>query len=348
MQFGGVMSSRSVHPSYSPKRLPPATYVAGIQAGDRVRLSQAITLLESTRPSDRPLAEAVLAACLPHSGGAQRIGISGPPGVGKSTFIERLGLELIDRGGRVAVLAVDPSSQRTGGSLLGDKTRMAQLSQHPAAYIRPSPAGGTLGGVGHATREALLLCEAAGFTHVLVETVGVGQSETVVAQMVDCFLVLLLAGAGDDLQGIKRGIMELAHILCINKADGPNRPAALRAQSLMRQALHLLPAAQPGWTTPVLPISGLEGSGIPDLLAQLDSFFAFMQTDDHLEKQRQAQRLTWLDQALFDGLRLCMTHPNMAAQLPQWRDAVRRGTETPVSAARALLAPLRNALDRPL
>ncbi|WP_052121509.1 methylmalonyl Co-A mutase-associated GTPase MeaB, partial [Inquilinus limosus] len=234
---------------------------ARIRDGDRRALARAITLVESRRADHRERAEALLEALAPAAGGAVRIGISGPPGVGKSTFIESLGLHLTGQGHRVAVLAVDPSSQRSGGSILGDKTRMELLTRDPAAFIRPSPAGSTLGGVARRTRETLLLCEAAGHDVVIVETVGVGQSETAVAQMVDVFLLLLLPGAGDELQGIKRGIVEVADILVVNKADGDRKGAANHAAAEYRHALALLRGTG-GWTPPVLQCSALENRGI--------------------------------------------------------------------------------------
>ena len=218
-------------------------HVEGVLAGDPAVLARTITLLESSSPSRRADAQAVLAQLLPHSGGSLRVGITGVPGVGKSTFIDQLGLNLVEAGHKVAVLAVDPTSSRTGGSILGDKTRMERLSVSPGAFIRPSPAGATLGGVTRATRETVLVCEAAGFDVVLVETVGVGQSETVVADMVDFFLVLMLSGAGDDLQGIKKGILELADMIAVNKADGDNETRAQLAASDYRMALHLMTPA---------------------------------------------------------------------------------------------------------
>ncbi|HLU42943.1 MAG TPA: methylmalonyl Co-A mutase-associated GTPase MeaB, partial [Microthrixaceae bacterium] len=227
-------------------------YVEGVLAGDRAVLARTITLVESRSPRHREAAREVLERLLPHTGGAHRVGITGVPGVGKSTFIDQLGVNLTSAGHRVAVLAVYPTSSRTGGSILGDKTRMERLAVDPDAFIRPSPAGATLGGVARSTRETILVCEAAGFDVVLVETVGVGQSETVVADMVDFFLVLMLAGAGDDLQGIKKGILELADMIAINKADGDNREQAERAAADYRAALHLMRPTSPTWTPPVV------------------------------------------------------------------------------------------------
>jgi LAO/AO transport system kinase len=245
-----------------------------LATGDRRALARSITLVESTRADVRLEAAALLDAALPATGGAVRVGISGTPGAGKSTFIDELGTHLTGAGHRVAVLAVDPSSRRSGGSIMGDKTRMERLSRDPAAFIRPSPSGGTLGGVARRTREAAFLCEAAGFDVVLIETVGVGQSETVVADMVDCFVLIAAPGGGDDLQGIKRGIMELADIIVINKADGDLLPAARRAASDHRQAAHLLRPKHPGWAVPVLLASALHGTGIDEVWQEVERFAA--------------------------------------------------------------------------
>ena len=248
------------------KRFPLDEYVQGIVSGDRVMLSRSITLAESSLPSDQELARQVIDQILPYTGNSVRVGITGAPGVGKSTFIETFGTMVIDTHGRkLAVLAVDPTSQRSGGSILGDKTRMESLSLHPQAYIRPSPAGKSLGGVTRSTREAILLCEAAGFNLIFVETVGVGQSETAVHTMVDFFLLLLLAGAGDELQGIKRGIMEMADAIAITKADGDNRNRAKLAQAEYRAALHLFPPSSSGWRPAVQICSALEKTGIKEL-----------------------------------------------------------------------------------
>jgi LAO/AO transport system kinase len=238
------------------QRLAVEEYVAGVRAGDRAVLGRAITLCESLRADDQARAQAVVAALLPFTGGAQRVGITGVPGVGKSTLIEALGGHLTAMGKRVAVLAIDPSSLRSGGSILGDKTRMPSLARDPRAFVRPTPSLGALGGVARHTRETLLLCEAAGFDVVIVETVGVGQSEVMVAQLVDCFVVLMLAGAGDELQGIKRGILELVDVLAITKADA-DPSAAARARGEYEAALHLMRARHAGWTVPVLTCSAV-------------------------------------------------------------------------------------------
>lgn len=285
------------------KTLTVEDYVAGVRASDRAVLARAITLVESANRAHRQLAQQVLAELLPFTGGAHRVGITGVPGVGKSTFIDQLGIDLTGRGHRVAVLAVDPTSSRTGGSILGDKTRMARLAVDPAAFIRPSPAGATLGGVTRATRETILICEAAGYDVVLVETVGVGQSETVVADMVDFFLVLMLAGAGDDLQGIKKGVLELADMVAINKADGDNRARAELAAGDYRAALHLMSPASPTWSPPVVLCSGLQGDGLGELWHQIEVHREKLGATGELEDRRRAQQVRWMWSMLDDRLR---------------------------------------------
>ncbi|MGK9233174.1 methylmalonyl Co-A mutase-associated GTPase MeaB [Inquilinus limosus] len=308
---------------------------ARIRGGDRRALARAITLVESRRADHRERAEALLEALAPVAGGAVRIGISGPPGVGKSTFIEAFGLHLTGRGHRVAVLAVDPSSQRSGGSILGDKTRMELLTRDPAAFIRPSPAGATLGGVARRTRETMLLCEAAGYDVVIVETVGVGQSETAVAQMVDVFLLLLLPGAGDELQGIKRGIVEVADILVVNKADGELKGAANHAAAEYRHALALLRGTG-GWTPPVLQCSALENRGIDKVWDTIGRFRA--QMGEALAERRAEQARSWLWRELGDGLLDALrSHPAVAAALPGLEADVVAGRLLPTAAARRLL-----------
>src|SRR5690606_4551418 len=264
-------------------------YVDGILRGDRVVLGRAITLVESALPAHQELAEAILERCLPHAGRSVRVGITGVPGVGKSTFIEALGTRLTAAGRRLAVLAIDPSSTRTGGSILGDKTRMGRLANDPAAFVRPSPSGGSLGGVARRTRETIFLCEAAGFDTVFVETVGVGQSEVSVQAMVDFFLLLVLAGAGDELQGIKRGIVEMADGIAITKADGDNVKAAQLARSQYRHALHLYPPRPSGWKPHVHLCSALTGAGIENVWRDMEAFFAFTRANGSFEQHRQAQ-----------------------------------------------------------
>ena len=271
-------------------------------AGDRTAIGRAITLVESTLPAHRADAAALLDELLPHSGDAHRVGITGVPGVGKSTFIEALGLRLTSAGHKVAVLAVDPSSSRTGGSILGDKTRMAQLAVDPDAFIRPSPSAGTLGGVTRATREAMIVLEAAGYDVVLVETVGVGQSETVVHGMVDLFLVLMLAGAGDELQGIKKGVLELADLLAVNKADGANVDKARQAAVDYRRALHLVQPPGASWEPPVLTCSAIEGTGLDDLWAEVERHRALMVETGERDERRRAQKLSWMRTMLQERL----------------------------------------------
>ena len=262
--------------------------------GDRRALARAITLVESTRDDHRGEADALLVEVMPHTGGAVRVGISGAPGAGKSTFIEALGMQLVDGGHRVAVLAVDPSSTRTGGSILGDKTRMEELTRRDAAFVRPSPTAGTLGGVARRTREALLLCEAAGFDVVLVETVGVGQSEVAVEGMVDCFVLLIAPGGGDELQGIKRGIMELADVVAVNKADGALAAVAGVTAADFTNALHLVRPKTPAWTPRVVVCSALEGRGIDDCWHAVEEHHAALEAAGELARRRTAQATTWM------------------------------------------------------
>ena len=266
-------------------------YVEGILKGDRVILSRAITMIESANPDHFEMAQAIIERCLPHSGNSLRVGITGVPGVGKSTFIESFGTMLTGMGHKLAVLAIDPSSERTKGSSLGDKTRMEALSVDPNAFIRPSPSGSTLGGVARKTRESIVLCEAAGFDVILVETVGVGQSETVVKSMVDFFLLLMLAGAGDELQGIKRGIMEMADGLIINKADGDNKAKAVGAQAQYRAALKLFPKNENQWTVPVEICSALEGFAIDKVWNMILQYEALTKANGYFEKNRTEQNV---------------------------------------------------------
>jgi LAO/AO transport system kinase len=283
-------------PAAAPKRRQMSVddYVSGVRSGDRAVLARAITLIESRNPVHRAQAQEVLNALLPFSGDARRIGITGVPGVGKSTFIEAFGKMLTGSGHKVAVLAVDPSSNRTGGSILGDKTRMQELGRDPDAYIRPSPSAGTLGGVARATRETMVICEAAGFDHVIVETVGVGQSETVVAEMVDFFLVLMLPGAGDELQGIKKGVLEIADMIAVNKADGDNRTRARRAASEYRRALEIMTPASPNWRPPVSTCSALSGDGLTDILGEITRHREALSYSGEFQKKRQDQQVRWM------------------------------------------------------
>ncbi|MBN1335362.1 MAG: methylmalonyl Co-A mutase-associated GTPase MeaB [Deltaproteobacteria bacterium] len=310
----------------------------GVLGGDRALLGRAITLVESRLPGHRIEAQALLERLLPHAGRSVRVGVSGAPGAGKSTFIEALGSMLLDRGHRVAVLAVDPSSCLSGGSILGDKTRMERVATHANAFVRPSPTGGALGGVARRTREAVLVVEAAGYDVVLVETVGVGQSETLVADMVDCFLVLLAPGAGDELQGIKRGILELADLVAVNKADGDAKPAALRAVRDFEAALRYARPPDPDWRTPVLPVSGRTGEGLVELWEQVEAHRRIREASGALERRRRDQSLRWLwglvEEGLLDALR---AHPEVRARLPDLEADVLASRIPPALAAEALL-----------
>jgi LAO/AO transport system kinase len=313
-----------------------------VRAGDRRALAQAITLIESTREDHRREAETLLEALLPHTGKSIRLGISGVPGVGKSTFIEALGQYLIAEGHRVAVLAVDPSSQISGGSILGDKTRMERLAQAPQAFIRPTPAAGTPGGVARRTREAMLACEAAGFDVVLVETVGVGQSETAVADMVDMFLLLLLPGSGDELQGLKRGIVELADLVIVNKADQDLVDAASRVAAEYANALHLLRPATPHWTSRVVTCSALEGTGIAEIWQIVENYRTAMANAGAMADRRSQQARSWMwrevDESLLAAFR---GNPAVAARIAELEAQVETGSLTATAAAQALLAAFR-------
>lgn len=309
----------------------------GVRAGARRALAKAITLIESIKPEHQVRAAALLDHLLPDTGQAIRIGITGVPGVGKSTFIEALGLDLIARGHRVAVLAIDPSSSVTGGSILGDKTRMEQLSMRDEAFIRPSPSSGSLGGVAEKTREAMLLCEAAGFDVIIVETVGVGQSETTVAGMTDCFVLLQLPNAGDDLQAIKKGIVELADIVVYNKAD-IDPVAAERAAAQMRSALAMLRPSSAHWRPPVLSVSAARRTAMADFWTTVEQYRRTLNDSGELSAKRRHQAQAWMWQLIDSGLRQRFRgHPSVAAALPEVARAVEAGTTTPAAAARKLL-----------
>jgi LAO/AO transport system kinase len=310
-----------------------------LTTGDRRALARSITLVESTRADRRAEAAALLDAVLPATGGAVRVGVSGTPGAGKSTFIDELGTHLTAAGHRVAVLAVDPSSQRSGGSIMGDKTRMERLSRDPAAFIRSSPSGGTLGGVARRTREAAFLCEAASFDVVIVETVGVGQSETVVADMVDCFVLVVAPGGGDELQGIKRGIIELADVIAVNKADGDLLPAAKRAVADQRHAVHLLRPKHRGWTVPVIAMSALHGTGVDDVWTAVEQLVAHLRDGGDLERLRAAQSAAWMWTEVRERLVDAFRHDErVAKRLADVEAEVREGRLSPTSAAHELLA----------
>ena len=303
----GVAQPPSVNP-YAVRRrrrpLPtPGELVEGILRGDVTMLSRAVTLVESLNSDHQVVAQEVIEKCLPHSGNSRRIGITGVPGAGKSTSIDVFGLHVLRGGGKLAVLAIDPSSERTKGSILGDKTRMEKLAVHPDAFIRPSPSAGSLGGVARKTRETIILCEAAGFNNIFVETVGVGQSETAVHSMVDFFLLIQLAGTGDELQGIKLGIMEMADGIVINKADGDNIPRAQLAQAQFRNALHLFPPTASGWVPEVLTYSGYYEIGIPEVWDMIDRYFAFAKANGYFEKRRLEQSRYWMYESIDEALR---------------------------------------------
>jgi len=315
-----------------------------IADGDRRALARGITLVESTRADHRAQANELLAALLPSTGNSIRVGISGAPGAGKSTLIEALGLHVIGEGHRVAVLAVDPSSTRSGGSILGDKTRMGELVKHPDAYVRPSPTGGTLGGVARRTREAMLLCEAAGFDVVLVETVGVGQSEVAVAGMVDCFVLLIAPAAGDELQGIKRGIMELADLVVVNKADGELRAVAGITASDYANALRLVRPRSPAWAPRVVQCSALEGTGIADLWRAVDDFRTALGAGHELEARRSDQARDWMWSEIADTLLERLRADRTAAALAARLEAqVRAGRLPPTAAAAQVLGAFLDA-----
>ncbi|MFI6693729.1 methylmalonyl Co-A mutase-associated GTPase MeaB [Streptomyces sp. NPDC050433] len=316
-------------------------YTKGVLDGSRSAVARAITLVESTRADHRELAQRLLTALLPHSGTARRIGISGVPGVGKSTFIDALGTMLTGLGHRVAVLAVDPSSSRTGGSILGDKTRMERLAVDPAAFVRPSPTAGTLGGVAKATRETIIVMEAAGYDVVLVETVGVGQSETAVANMVDSFLLLSLARTGDQLQGIKKGVLELADLIAVNKADGPHERDAKSAARELAGALRLMHPADAAWTPPVLSCSAREGTGLDTVWERLEQHRKVLDSSGRLQRKRSDQQVDWTWSMVRDHLldRLG-SHPGVRALAPGLEEAVREGSLTATRAAERIVEAL--------
>ncbi|GGQ10107.1 methylmalonyl Co-A mutase-associated GTPase MeaB [Streptosporangium pseudovulgare] len=314
-------------------------YVTGVKEGSRAWIARAITLVESSRPDHRELAQRLLVELAPLAGRARRVGITGVPGVGKSTFIDALGVRLTRQGHRVAVLAVDPSSTRTGGSILGDKTRMARLAADPDAFIRPSPTSGTLGGVARATREAMVVVEAAGYDVVLVETVGVGQSETAVADMADTFLLLALARTGDQLQGIKKGVLELADVIAVNKADGPGEADARKAARELAGALRLLRSER---TVPVLTCSGMSGAGLDELWARVVAHQDALAASGELEERRRRQQVRWTWSLVTDRLLAALReHPRVAEITAEVERDVRAGTLTPSLAADRILAAFR-------
>jgi LAO/AO transport system kinase len=318
-------------------------YVEGVTGQNRLVMAKTITLIESTLPAHQETARAVMDALLPHTGKAVRLGITGVPGAGKSTFIESFGMMLTEKGLRVAVLAVDPSSPRTGGSILADKTRMEKLSVNEQAFIRPSPSSGTLGGVARKTRETMMICEAAGYDVILVETVGVGQSEVAVASMVDFFLVLMIAGAGDELQGIKKGVLELADAITVNKADGDNIDRAKMARQQYSTAMHLLSPPSPDWSTPVMMCSSLTGTGLPEIWDAVLKHRKIMQEKGELERKRHEQSRLWMWALVKEGLEEWFyKNAQVVSLLPLIEKEVIGGKITATSGAARILSFLEN------
>ena len=338
----GVADVPTVNP-YLKKRIQrkeytPAEFVEGILKGNITILSQAVTLVESSKYEHQQVAQEIIEKCLPHAGKSVRIGITGVPGAGKSTSIDAFGMHLIRQGRKLAVLAIDPSSERSKGSILGDKTRMEALSREKNAFIRPSPSAGSLGGVARKTRETIVLCEAAGFDTIFVETVGVGQSETAVHSMVDFFLLIQLAGTGDELQGIKRGIMEMADGIVINKADGNNIEKAKLAASHFRNALHLFPAPDSGWSPKVLTYSGFYGLGIKEIWDMVDEYFAFVKANGYFEQRRNEQAKYWMYESINEHLRDSFyNNETIASMLAVKEEEVLNGKLTSFVAAKKLL-----------
>ncbi len=316
----------------------PHYYIQGVMDRNRLMLARTITLVESTLHSHQDMARTIISELLPHTGKAVRLGITGVPGAGKSTFIESFGTMLTEQGYRVAVLAIDPSSTRSGGSILGDKTRMEKLAVNEMAFIRPSPSGGSLGGVARKTRETMLVCEAAGFDVIIVETVGVGQSETTVASMVDFFLVLQISGAGDELQGIKKGVLEVADAIAINKADGDNVIRAGLAKKQYETALHLMTPASPNWSPPVLTCSALERTGLEEIWKTVLGHKKIMMASGELEAKRRDQALSWMWFLVKEGLEqwFCMS-PEVREFLPKIQKDVEAGRKAATRAADELL-----------
>ena len=340
----GISQPPSINPYLAQKlqhrrrEYTAAEYIEEIRKGNITVLSQAVTLVESQLPEHQTVAQEVITGCLPYAGNSVRIGITGVPGSGKSTSIDTFGLHVLGRGGKRAVLAIDPSSERSKGSILGDKTRMERLSQQKNAFIRPSPSAGSLGGVARKTRETIILCEAAGFDTIFVETVGVGQSETAVHSMVDFFLLIQLAGTGDELQGIKRGIMEMADGIVINKADGNNIEKAKLAQAHFRNALHLFPPSPSGWTPQVLTYSGYYEIGIDEVWKMIDDYTAFVKQNGYFDRKRREQSKYWLTETIDEQLRAHFyQNPDIARLLAEKERMVLDAEESPFTAAQEIL-----------
>ena len=326
-------------PRRKKRELSVDDYVEGIVKGDITILSRAVTLVESIKPEHQALAQQVIEKCLPYSGHSIRVGISGVPGAGKSTSIDAFGLHILEKhGGKLAVLAIDPSSERSKGSILGDKTRMEKLSVHPDSFIRPSPSAGSLGGVARKTRETIILCEAAGFDKIFVETVGVGQSETAVHSMVDFFLLIQLAGTGDELQGIKRGIMEMADGIVINKADGDNLDRAKLAATQFRNALHLFPAPESGWTPQVMTYSGFYNLGVKEIWDMIYQYVEFVKDNGYFAYRRNEQSKYWMYETINEHLRDSFyQNARIEAMLADQENQVLQGNMTSFAAAQKLL-----------
>lgn len=331
---------------YKPrKRLQPSQYIQGVLAGDRVLLSRSITVIESNLASDKLLAKEIIQAVLPNSGNSIRIGITGVPGVGKSTFIESFGKHLISLGHKVAILSIDPSSQRSKGSILGDKTRMEELANNPDAYIRPSASGDTLGGVANKTGETMLLCEAAGYDVILIETVGVGQSETAVHGMTDFFLLLMLAGAGDELQGIKKGIMEMADMLVINKADGDNVKKSQMAKRQYENALHIFPPSDSGWTPVVSTASALKNTGVAEVWEQVEEFKDLVVKNGYFDQNRKKQQIQWMYNNIHEELmQLFYDSKEVKHDLKLIEEEVVNARISPVEAAEKIITVFKTSL----
>lgn len=347
-QFGGLTVNKGVSqpPVVNPylkrrkrKALPSAgELVEGILKGDITTLARAVTLVESLSPDHQAIAQEVIEKCLPHSGKSRRIGITGVPGAGKSTSIDVFGLHVLKGGGKLAVLAIDPSSERTKGSILGDKTRMEKLSVHPDAFIRPSPSAGSLGGVARKTRETIVLCEAAGFNNIFVETVGVGQSETAVHSMVDFFLLIQLAGTGDELQGIKRGIMEMADIMVITKADGENIHKAELAKTQFQGALRLFPLPESGWRPKVYTCSAVAGTGLEEVWKGVEEFLDHIEANGYFRHNRNRQNKYWMYESINEVLRNSFYHdPAVESRIAEYEQRVLDDKISSFIAAKELL-----------